>query len=296
MANGTTRFTQATNTVVKFIYLRFLSVRSQWLLPSQNGADSLESLPITLLQRAPDVHSCLQVCIFLLDAEHSHPTVFTGIQFDARQPRDDIAPFLRQVEHAANGCQFPVDRGHLHLCCLPESNELTQSFGVDMVQREACQLPERSQVVDGRFVERNSSWFFRFGGSDERQELVLCELPQSRDGLPLPNPYFTLGKCGSVSRFHLFGHPLVGLLRALPYRVTIPGELVPPVFALRLFVDRHHLPPFAFLPLPFGRPPILPHSLNCRLECFLARALPPMEPVLRKYSITLSGMRRLLKS
>src|SRR5471030_1490957 len=93
--------------------------------------------------------------------------------------------------------------------------------------------------------------------------------------------------------------PVCWLLRALPYRFAVPGEFVPPVFAFRLFVDRHHLPPFlTWFPfvLPFGRPPILPHSLNCRLECFLARALPPIAPVLRKYSITLSGIRSLLTS
>src|SRR5260370_32760883 len=47
------------------------------------------------------------------------------------------------------------------------------------------------------------------------------------------------------------------------------------------FVDRHYLPPFfvaifaCLLPLRFGRPPNLAHSLNCFLEWFAARALPP---------------------
>ena len=44
------------------------------------------------------------------------------------------------------------------------------------------------------------------------------------------------------------------------------------------------------LTLPFGRPPFLPHLESSSGVCFAARVLPPIAPVLRKYSITSSGM------
>jgi hypothetical protein len=49
-------------------------------------------------------------------------------------------------------------------------------------------------------------------------------------------------------------------------------------------INSHYLPPFldCFLVLPLGRPPSLPHSLSCFAECFAARVLPPIAPVLRK--------------
>src|SRR3989442_7217968 len=46
-----------------------------------------------------------------------------------------------------------------------------------------------------------------------------------------------------VGCLHLLTNPLIRLLGALADRLTIPDELVPPVFALRLLVDCH----FTFL-------------------------------------------------
>jgi len=53
-----------------------------------------------------------------------------------------------------------------------------------------------------------------------------------------------------------------------PFQVNLYHQYVP----LRLVVNRHHLPPFSacLLPLPFGRSPIVPHSLNCSLYGKLA--------------------------
>src|SRR5713101_8020692 len=98
-----------------------------------------------------------------------------------------------------------------------------------------------------------------------------------------------------MRRFHLLGHSLVRMLRALPDYLAIPGKLVPPIFALLLLVN-HHFPPFFFFfffffwPLPFGRPPILPQALSCSFVYFAARVSPPCLPVARKNSITSLGI------
>src|SRR5262245_3140782 len=89
---------------------------------------------------------------------------------------------------------------------------------------------------------------------------------------------------------HLFGRPLVRLLRALPDRFAIPVELVPPDSTA--LVDCHYSPPFfvCFLALPLGRPPFLPHSDSSSFECLLARAFPPSAPVRWKYFSTSFGI------
>lgn len=57
--------------------------------------------------------------------------------------------------------------------------------------------------------------------------------------LPVADADFALCERGPMRRFHLLGDALVGLLGALADRLAVPGELVPPVFALGLLIDRH---------------------------------------------------------
>src|SRR5271166_6662028 len=79
-----------------------------------------------------------------------------------------------------------------------------------------------------------------------------------------------------MRRFHLACHLVIPLLCGFANQITLPHELVP--VDITTFVDAHFVPPF-FLPLPFGRPPSLPHSrilaTNARLPhfFFLASAL-----------------------
>src|SRR5262249_6312329 len=125
-------------------------------------------------------------------------------------------------------------------------------------------------------------------------EIALRKLAQRGNWRTVPDSYLTLREGSPMRRLNLLGSPFVRLLCALPDRFTVPVEFVPPTFSA--LIDSHHLPPFCagFLPLSVGRPPNLAHSLSCQSECFLARVLPPIAPVLRKYSITSSGMRSLL--
>src|ERR1700733_8305242 len=79
---------------------------------------------------------------------------------------------------------------------------------------------------------------------------------------------------------------------ASPFQVN----LFPQFLLFGCLLDRHHLPPFFvavvafFFPLPLGRPPFFPISLSSSFVYLFVRALPPIAPVLRKYSITSSGM------
>ena len=65
------------------------------------------------------------------------------------------------------------------------------------------------------------------------------EVLQRRYRLLVADADFAFRECGPVRRLHLFGDALVGLLGALADRFAVPGELVPPIFALRLLIDRH---------------------------------------------------------
>src|ERR1035438_2374985 len=124
------------------------------------------------------------------------------------------------------------------------------------------------------FVIRLRLQLRRERGAHEGQEVRGDERGQRRHGLLVPDTHFTLCKGRSPCGFYLFGNPFVALLRALPDLLAIPGELEPPIPALGLLVDRHHLPPFfaafcfanCFFPVPFGRPPSLPFSraISCK--------------------------------
>src|SRR5207249_3334133 len=99
----------------------------------------------------------------------------------------------------------------------------------------------------------------------------------------------------TLARLDLADTLLLQAQRFAPVRCIQPFAITHPVnghvqmIVLAAFVDHTFFLAF-FLPLPFGRPPNLPHCRNCSFEYLLARVLPPIEPVLRKYSMTLSGM------
>lgn len=106
--------------------------------------------------------------------------------------------------------------------------------------------------------------------TDERQEIVLGEVLQRRYRLPVADTDLALRERGPVRRLHLLGDALVGLLRALADRLAVPGELVPPILAFGLLIDRHEDP--LFLP---RSPRPAQHAVP---TCVSRTRLPPAYP------------------
>src|SRR5437667_3310975 len=80
--------------------------------------------------------------------------------------------------------------------------------------------------------------------------------------------------------FHLSSNLVIPLLRGLSHRLAIPHELVPVHFTA--LVDAHCSPRLGFFfPLPFGRPPSLPHSRIRRTNSFLPHSLVRHSALLR---------------
>lgn len=135
--------------------------------------------------------------------------------------------------------ELTIDAADLHAGLFARRDEGGDRFRGDGVQPRARQFLNGKQAFDAVLVVFQRLFLRGESRAHEWQEIVFGEVPQRRYRLPVADADFAFRECGPVRRLHLFGDALVGLLGALANRFAVPGELVPPILALGLLIDRH---------------------------------------------------------
>ena len=95
------------------------------------------------------------------------------------------------------------------------------------------------EIGDAVFIKANSVRLCGRGRSDKREEQFVGKTGERGHGFFVPDADLTTRERRLVRRLDLFSEAFVCLLRALADLLTVPSELIPPVFRTALLVDCH---------------------------------------------------------
>jgi hypothetical protein len=184
-----------------------------------------------------------EIPLFLSAAQNALTTTLARKHSHPREHLLDLAPFLRDMEHAAEHLKLAIDAGDLNVRLSPLRDIAGDLFSRNGVELLAGDFGIAEQTLHSVLVVGPRVTFLDKRRSDVREKIVGRKIFERRTWDSIPDADLALRQGGFVRGFDLFSDALVRLFGALPDRLSIPGEPVPPDPAA--FVNTHR----------FTRPP-----------------------------------------